>query len=289
VLADRSSDGPKDQRILKILDSTITFVYEASSGLLSITALHSPRLPPTYTENWLAEPLRVLFGQLVFPRLVARNLDNGRSIISIRRSPGLIRGAEWAALWAFEPNSAHINSFWTRYAQLLTFVSREGDKDGRPNFGSHTITRLYEEIIQAARGSRWVWALTFASSIEGLVKILIPTIRKPTQAESDEIAKFAAQIDKLVGPPGVKQIAVSAVHRTAEITTIRALRDLKAAGVVSEGEIRAWTAIRNSVMHGSLVSPYSSEEDDENLLKLAALVHGLTREILHRSELAAAN
>jgi len=38
----------------------------------------------------------------------------------------------------------------------------------------HKITVLYEEVIQASRGSRWLWALTFASSIEGLVRMLSP-------------------------------------------------------------------------------------------------------------------
>jgi hypothetical protein len=52
------------ERVLQVLGSDIRFRYEPLSGVLSVTATHSPGMPPTYTENWLGEPLRILFGQL---------------------------------------------------------------------------------------------------------------------------------------------------------------------------------------------------------------------------------
>jgi hypothetical protein len=40
--------------------------------------------------------------------------------------------------------------------------------------------------------------------------------------------------------------------------------------------------VRNRVMHGELVSPYSSEEDDQILVDLADLLRALTWEAARR-------
>ena len=37
--------------------------------------------------------------------------------------------------------------------------------------------------------------------------------------------------------------------------------------------------MRNSVMHGNLVLPWSTQEEDERVIALAEMVHILTREI----------
>lgn len=58
------------------LGSDIAFHYDSASGLLSVNVPASPQLPLTYTENWIGEPLRIMFGQLIYPRLVARNLPD---------------------------------------------------------------------------------------------------------------------------------------------------------------------------------------------------------------------
>ena len=283
VLTDRAEGPPRREHVMEVLGSTIRFAYEPASGAFSITASHSPGLPATYAENWLGEPLRILFGQLVFPRLVARNLGGGQTIIFIRPSPGLIRGAGWAALWRGDEPATGKAAFWYLYAQLLTFIAQSRDEGGQPNFEANKVTKLYEEIIQAARGSRWVWALTFASSIEGLAKMLIPKGQKRNDPEMEGIDDFVAHINAWTGSASLKRVAESAVHRTAEITTIHTLRELKTSGVVTAEQLLAWTDIRNSVMHGSLVSPYSSKDEDAKLLALATMMHALTSEILRRA------
>jgi hypothetical protein len=58
---------------------------------------------------------------------------------------------------------------------------------------------------------------------------------------------------------------------------------LKATSVISDAQLAAWEEIRNAVMHGSLVSPYSTEEEDQKLLALATMVRALMSEVLRRS------
>jgi hypothetical protein len=102
-----------------------------------------------------------------------------------------------------------------------------------------------------------------------------------TALHSPELPALYAE--NWLGEPRLKEIAASAVHRTAEVSTRRALRDLNALGVLTAAQVSAWETLHNAVMHGSLMSPYSSEEDDARLLALASMMHALTREPVRRS------
>lgn len=280
----KEADGrPLREHVLDAVGSSIRFTYEPSSGTLAIIASHSADLPPTFAENWLGEPLRILFGQLVFPRLVARNFGDGRAMISVRRSPGLIREAAWAALWEADDPRTDKSAFWSQYAGLLTYIVRALDGKGRPNFESNKVTKLYEEIIQASRGSRWVWALTFASSIEGLVRLLYPRKTKRTDVDAAALKSLVKHIGAWGGDKHLKEVAINAVQRTAEFTSIHALRELVNAGVISTDQVSAWETIRNSVSHGSMLSPYSNVEEDGQLRALATMMHALTGEIVRRA------
>src|SRR4029077_17486151 len=134
--------------------------------------------------------------------------------------------------------------------------------------------------IQAARGTRWVWALTFASTIEALVKMLPSAGTSPTPEEAAEVDAVVEHIRKGCGSERLKSMGINSVRRSLEMTTIKLIRGLKNQGVVTAEQQSAWEKMRNAVMHGSLVSPYSNEEEDEQLRALAQMVHALTREVL---------
>jgi hypothetical protein len=276
---------------IEALGTTIRFAFEGSKGTLSITAAHSAGLPITYAENWLTEPLRILFGQLLFPRLVARNYGDGRATVWVRRTPGLITTARWTSLLGNDSSVPDDDDFWRLYVQLLTFVAQAKDERGEPNFQTHKVTRLYEEVAQASRGSRWVWALTFASSIEALVKMIIPTGLAQSDSETGTSRNaIAALTEHIAGylpaddaQARLKNLALNAVRRDNTINTSRAMRTLEAMKVITKTQVAAWIDIRNSVMHGSLLSPYSNEEEDRKLLQLASMMHALTRELIRRS------
>lgn len=276
------ADGPPAPRYdLDIEGTTLQFRFDAKASLLTISTPGSDLLPLTLTENWLGEPLRVLFGQLVFPRLVARSFPKGGAMIRVGPAPIWHRDSDWTGLWSEEDLSGK-DRFWRLYADLLLFVARAGD------FESHKVTKLYEEIIQASRGSRWITALTLASSVEGLIRILSPRGTKRADADHDAATALIGHIRSWSDPSKpkatidrLKSIASNAIHYAANTTPKHVLAHLCDAGVISRLELSAWDKIRNSVAHGELVSPYSSEEDDALLLSLAALLHALTREIVH--------
>ena len=288
VRSDLSFEELRFEYEIEVLESKIRFVYERENSALLVTSSHSKQFSAPFAENWLSEPLRILFGQLIYPRLVARNVGNGRAWVSVRRSPDLVSGAGWVALWGRKDcNSPNNDSFWSSYAALLRYIALDRAKSGMPNFEANKITRLYEECIQAARGSRWVWALTFASSVEGLTTLSIQCSPEPAaeeraahSAEVDEIEIFIKYVQDIPGEDRHKKIAASALRRSVSMTTIRALRRMKTAGIITKKQLSAWEAIRHAVMHGSLVSPYSTKEEDEKLLLLAEMLHGLTHEMI---------
>lgn len=282
VNTDNAERDSPCQHALNILDSALQFSYEPKTGLLSITAPHSNDLPATYAENWLAEPLRILFGQLVFPRLVARNLGGGRALVFICETPAFVRDAAWAALWNSSEALVDKSTFWRIYAQLLMFVAHARDGNGDLNFEANKVTKLYEEIIQATHGSRWVWALTLASAIEGLTNMLIPKGQRRSDVDEEGIEDLVGHISSWSGTVSIKQVALNAVHRSARVTPVHTMRQLEKASVITAEQVSAWQEIRNSVMHGSLISPYSSEEEDNKILALATMMHSITRAIVSR-------
>lgn len=280
-----SGPGSDGQRTfeLEVLDSRLRITFEPTEHALTIVAQHSEHLPAPFVENWIGEPFRILFGQLVYPRLVARNLGNGQTIIFVHPSPGYLPDASWAALWrgGGDPQTG-AQRFWDLYRILLGYLASARDAEGQRNFESNKVTRLFEEIIQASRGSKWVWALTFASAIEGLVRLLFPHGTPHPQANSAAADDLIRHIGEWTQDARLQAIARGAVERSSELPTAVALRQLRDQGVVTARQYQAWNNIRNSVMHGGLVSPYSVEREDEQLLGLASLFHALTTIIVQR-------
>jgi hypothetical protein len=268
---------------LKALGTTIRFAFDADRSALLVTAACSSELPVCHAENWLGEPLRIIFGQLLFPRLVARNLGNGRATVWVRRSPALIRTAGWASLLGSDSLIRDDEDFWSLYRQLLELVARARDNHGKPNFEQHKVTRLYEEVIQASRGSRWVWALTFASAIEAIVRMMSTKPAQLAQTEVEAIESLAGYIGAGPGEAHLKEKAINGIRSRRDMRTVETMRGLVAKGTISEEQRLAWEAIRNRVMHGELLSPNSNETEDKRLMTLAAMMHALTRELLGRS------
>jgi len=231
------------QQTVQVLNSEIKFFYTPSGDSLWLTAGTSDKLQHPYAENWVSEPLRILLGQLVYPRLVARNFGDGTAQVWLRPSPRQFSDSSVASLLGEDPAGAG-TEFWDLYASLLRLIAETRNDQGHPSFESHPITHFYEEIIQATQGSRWVLCMTLSSVAEGLVRLLMPPGRK-------------RKIDNYMKTLVSRQV------------------------LVDENQ-RSWTKVRHAVMHGQLVSPWATEEEDKRLHHLADLVRRLTRELIQR-------
>jgi len=271
--------GRQKQKRLEILGSVIEFNCDRASKTVSITASHSSQLRPTYTERWLSQPLRIMFGQPVQPRLFARNKGN-EAIIWITSVPRL-EMASWSAFWTDDPSNT--DSFFDCYSQLLTMIATAGDITGE----AHPITRFYDELSQVANASRWVMALTLAGCSEGLAKLLRPKMNASELKDEAQWAKdaedLACKIEKLDGLTELKNRAAKAVRQIKGTSTAGTLKALHKRSTITSDQFAAFNGIRNKVMHGDFVSPYSNENEDNQLLHLIGLMHALTREFLNRA------
>lgn len=274
--------GAKRDRKIELLGSTLQFRYDPDKGTLDVVASQSDALYQPYLENWIGEPLRILFGQPIYPRLVARSSKYGHQI-SIRPTANYIPGASWAALFQPENKPSDPDRFWGMYRALMTYVASAKDPDGGKNFEANKVTALYEEIYLASKGTRWVWALTFASAIEGLLRLIYPLTTRHPDANDKDVASLLEHIGKWNGDGRLKSIAEGAIKRSSDFPARVALKKLQEGKVISSGQFKAWDRLRNYVAHGNLVSPYSNQEEDDQLLNLSSLFHNLTAEILSRA------
>ena len=99
-------------------------------------------------------------------------------------------------------------------------------------------------------------------------------------ANSVEVADFCKFIDRWPGASKqLGQVAKNAASRTLYSSLVQFLREMRDAGEITSDEFVAWDTLRNQVAHGSLVSPYSSAEEDQLLLGLSSLMHSVTRKL----------
>lgn len=160
------------QQVVDVLGTSVRFFYTPSCDALWATAETSSQLPHPHAENWFGEPLRVLLGQLIYPRLVARNFGDGTAFVCLRPSPRRFPDSGIASLFGLDVLGAG-SAFWDEYVRYLALVAEARDEKGNPNFQPHPVTRFYEEVIQATQGSRWVLCMTLASSAEGIARMMI--------------------------------------------------------------------------------------------------------------------
>jgi hypothetical protein len=274
ALMNEEGPSPLLTHAVDLFGSRIAFRYDPRGNLLFARAQTSSDLRHPFLENWIGEPLRILLGQLIYPRLSVRHFGDGRAMVALNPSPRYVRDAGFAALCPDVRDPNNREKFWGLYRKLLAMIARaEG-------FEAHNVTRYYEEIIQAARGSHWVWALTLASASEGLARIIAPSLCiEDDEALAKQIDAMVTYIRKGPGPKRLVQRATGSLHGLKATTAPVALRYLRDQGDILDAQYRAWRKLRNSVMHGDLVEPWPTAETDSLLADLAGLMHALTMRI----------
>lgn len=265
-----SSWGP-GQHAVKVLGTTITFSYEPSGEALWITADAGDALNHPFLENWLTEPLRILLGVPVFPRMVARNLGDGTAHIWLRPSPRHRNPSAIGLLQPFAMEHGRAEAFWQLYADILAFIATAGSFEANP------LTRYYDELAEAQLGSRWVLTLTLAGAAEALANGLMTDDDRQSEFSDELLASMKKQIQAWKDDPGLRGRMLSNLGMVSKRSVVAFMRQLGKAGTVEAAHVQTWYEIRNSVMHGNLVEPWSSEEGDARLHQMLDLLHALTR------------
>ena len=223
-----------------------------------------------------------MLGSLIYPRMVARNMGNGRAIVWLRHSPRRQRHAPVGLLQPFGMTTNHHGEFWHLYKKLLTLIASAKDGNGHPKFAPHEITEFYQELAQSQNGSHWVMLLTLASTAEAMTKRLMISADPVAEHNEADIASLTEHIKKWRGEKRLRSKILSYLGQPARLSPYRYMSDLAQDTVITGEEVETWRRLRNSVMHGELVQPWPSEEDEEGLRLMISLVHKLTRAIVEK-------
>ena len=263
---------------MEIAGSQLEFEYERATHSLTITIVGNETFPQTYTEGWLSEPLRMLLGQLAFPRVIVRS-NPDRAMVMIPQIRHWHGEADHYSLLDPAATFEDAKLIFEMYGELLEFVANARDENGNRNFDRNPLTLFYEELAQSMRGSRWIMTLTLASAVEGALNLLFPADSFDESVNVAELESLKRHIDNWDGHSestkvsiaALKDRAKGAVSYTAELTTIKRLRLLARQKKVATDEVRAWEKVRHKVAHGNIFSPFSSEENDRLIFSLMSL------------------
>jgi hypothetical protein len=259
---------------IDVVGTQIDFFIDPELDATWAVAPTSEDFAQPYAENWVSEPLCILLGQLVFPRLVARNANQGATIW-LRRSQPVRMDNIAASILRQDPLEDHAR-FWDTYQKILTMISRARDEHGHRNFEAHRLTHYYHEIIQASRGSNWAWCLTLASSIEGVVKLLTPESELDAGYPPGAIASLKRHIKSWGGDEDLRNRVLGSVKFAETKGIAQILQQFVASGAIEKTHVDTWKSVRNQVTHGKLVAPWAEEETQEQMRVLADLMHRMS-------------
>lgn len=259
------------QRIVEVLGTPIKFTYEQDSKALWITADTSEAFGHPYIENWLTEPLTILLGTPVYPRMVARNHGDGTAHVWLRPAPGPGKPSAVGLLHPFAAESGRSESFWQLYADILAAIVKA------KQFEHHPLTQQYVELAQALEGSRWVLTLTLASTVESLASGLMSDDDRRPEFDDKLLSSMKQHLRSWKDDQKLRERLLNNLGLISRKSVLAFMRGLGSRGIVNPDHVQTWSQIRNSVMHGDMVEPWSSEEGDGKLHELLKLVHDLTQ------------
>ncbi len=266
--------GP-GRKIVDVVGTSIEFFHAPENDMIWATAKTSTEFHHPYAENWISEPLRLLLGQLVFPRFVARNKGDGTATVWMRPSPDHTGDTLISSILGQDPHASP-EQFWGLYQDILTMVANARDGVGSPNFEAHPMTQFYHEISQATSGSHWVLCMTLSSIVEGIVKMLADPDQLKSDYDPGAIDNLKSHIKQWKGDNNLQSRTIGFLEFAKEKGIKSFLKSLCKSGVLDAEHERAWSSVRNQVMHGNLVSPWLDEETEKRLKNITELVHRLS-------------
>lgn len=277
VLWSRSS-GTK---AVEVIDTVVEFQCSADREHVWAVADTSPTFPHLHLENWISEPLNLLLGEVVHPRLHARNFGNGKAFIVLNSSSGPPANSLTANILREDPLGAG-ERFWNLYRDILSVVARAKDSGGHRNFEAHPLTQYYWEIIQATNSTNWVLCMTLASVVEGVAKMMFSEAERKSDWPEADIDGLKEAVTNWKGNDDLRSVVINYVGGFKMKGVAKTLKSLVKDGVITAEQISAWEKIRHTAMHGGMVVPWSDAEQDGRILNLIELTHRLSEAYIKR-------
>ena len=119
--------------------------------------------------------------------------------------------------------------------------------------------------------------LTLASTVEALAKSLMSESDKRSEFSDDALGAMEKHLRAWDGNAELRGRMLSNLGFVKQRSPLAFLRALARTGTVDPAHVDTWQKLRNSVMHGEMAAPWSTEEGDRHMQELITLVHGLTK------------
>lgn len=200
-----------------------------------------------------------------------------RPQIKLQRPP-IVTGAPW--LDAPSPATTPMESnpgFWELFIAALDAL-RGQDHARRKD--AESVARIVSSVSQAARAPRLVGASILCSAIEALCRFA----RQIETPESPHKAALLAHIKNWGGDAAARDAAANAVAsalgRRPDYPK-RQLKRLEAAGVVPTDSSRAWSELRNKLLHGAVFKSGLTSNDLLRLQLIIEAIHCLVLQHFH--------
>jgi hypothetical protein len=167
--------------------------------------------------------------------------------------------------------------FWRLYVDILNMIARTAAEEGGDDLRYHEVTRLYEELIQTQKSSRWIISMTLASTIEALAKSIATEADRRAEFASEALESMTTHLRSWKGDERLRGRMLNNLARAGERSVLAFMNSLARSGALDSAQVETWRQVRNAVMHGELSEPWSTEEGDRHVQELIALAHALTR------------
>lgn len=277
VLCSRS----RGTQSIEVLDATIEFFQSAEHEHIWAVAEATTDFPHPHLENWLSEPLSLLLGEIVAPRLKARNFGDGRASITLRPTSRRASNSLAGSILRENPR-VDADRFWNLYRDILTIVATARDANGHRNFEAHPLTHYYWEIIQATQGSNWVLCMTLASTVEGIVKMMFSEPERKADYEDALVDSLKSAVENWKGDNNLRSRVLDYIGGFKTKGINKMLKSLVGTNGITSEQANAWIKLRNSSMHGDMVMPWSNKEQDARINNLIELTHRLSEAYIKR-------
>lgn len=268
-------------KTINVLDTEIEFFRSAEHEHFWAVADTSPTFSHPYLENWISEPLNLLLGEVVAPRLMARNFGDGRASISLCPTSGYLADSVVASILR-EDSRGTGERFWSLYRDILTLVATAKDSNGDRNFEAHPLTHYYWEIIQATKGSSWVLCMTLASAVEGITKLMFSNDERRSDWPEADVESLKMVVKAWKGNGDLRSAALNYLGGFKTKGVAKMLKSLINDEILTKEQVNAWQKLRNSSMHGEMIMPWSDEEHDAQIGNLIELAHRLSEAYIKR-------
>lgn len=290
-LADAIGSLTERPTVIETPLTTIWFEFDFNTNLLRASALYTSDRGQPYLDSWVFEPLLILLGTAIEPVIAVRVPSSCDWATQIFLRPDNASADDQddisTGLWGLADHPNDSNLFWNWYKCLFMYLAERRDKAGHRAYDIMDLTWYHRQVQVASISTLWLRSAAYSAVIEGLAQIAIPEqtveLDKDTEVAlgiyEDRLEKLIEELRDNGSPTTINRVHKSlttSLDRFRSFSTRGRLLSLIDKGVLKKSHERAWSKVRNKVLHGNLGEIYSTPKGNQDTALMMDCVARLT-------------